>query len=1271
MNFKKLFSLLLAVCLMLSLLPTASLAVDTSALHNFQTADGYHLFTDLPTAENPTTTADIYWGAPFDGVFHGMTGSGFSSGSIATSTDVAAQNKIAILYGGEDATYGTYYYLTYTLPSGAAYTFAYSGGYFSQNGLTNGLPSGGWAAKHKLFYNAEQHFFFHRPSADMTVMKALKISSSSFKFFTDTVAKVLVAEAYPVRLYTTCTSDNVAGSNTTHQWSGSCIYEGCQTKYDYKEKINIAQAEGYHLLANLPTEDAPVTTGTLYMGSAFDGIFYGMNGTFTSGSTTTTADVAGMSSFTVRYGGNDETYGDYYYLEFTMASGTAYTFAYAGGYFSQNALTNGLPSGGWAAKHKMFYDAQQQLFYHRPSADMTVQKALKISSSSFKFFTDTVDKVLAADAYPVRMYEACASNNVAGKNDTHHWSGVCSCGYKFDYEENYVLETRAPQAGASYFWGVTQLDEEGQGTYFFNSGMFTSSFDTQLDMLSATTVYVDVVDGGYHLYYLGAENAKQYICLGKDASNSYKTYIKIEDDVAAATVFTWNKTYNTFVTSVVKDANGNTVDMVLGAYTSGSTAYTKISGLLLSHLAQAHYFPAQLYVEHLAHEYDVWGYDENSHWKSCFCGKNQEAVAHTLGDMIVENGNIYRKCVCGYATQVGTIPAVDSHYVSLKDNFAISFLVKNLDVDSYKDPYMVFVMKGEETKVTAYQTEDEYCVFTYSNLAPDLMNETITANLYATVAEETVLVSTDEYSVAQYCYDVLRAEDTGDLMRTLLVETLNLGAAAQTYRGNTDALANAELTDAERALGAGELRELVSVRDFGKNDGKVQWYGISLLMGNSIGLRVYFEAEDITDLTIKAGEYTLSHIGTKDGKYYVDFTDVNPAKMNEEITFTAYQGGTAVSTTATYSVESYVAMFVGRKDVSVKQVELAEAVIRYGDAAKAYAERVYDLQEDVLYMGRTYEANDTQWFNWSASGFSVRFQGSGVKATIASNAPNATNYAYLKVYVDGVEQTDILLNKTEQTVVLAEGLNPDEIHTVEVRKRNSPRSSTAGLVSLELLDGAKLEAPAAKDKLIEFIGDSLTVGYSAADVNKSETAWSTKTEDGTKTYSKQVADALNAEYMVTAISGRGVVMNNNNADGYKFPEIYPELDIYNVPGTAYDFTLQPDVVVINLGTNDATNSNLDLTVFQTGVYNFIKTVRSNNPNAQIIWAYGLRNDKKTAEVDAAIQAAVAQVNAEGDSNVHYLHLDLASDMHLSHPTAAAYEPSGEKLIAKIQEITGW
>lgn len=640
--------------------------------------------------------------------------------------------------------------------------------------------------------------------------------------------------------------------------------------------------------------------------------------------------------------------------------------------------------------------------------------------------------------------------------------------------------------------------------------------------------------------------------------------------------------------------------------------------------------------------------------------------------------------VCGREVQEvipPLTPVFTGKALSLQDDFSIQFYVEKAAFSDgvYSNPYVVFEMEGQQTTVSAYTQKNGSLLFAFDGITPDKMGETVTATLNAEKQDGTQFSVTTDYSVAEYCYAALAQEQTGDTLRTLLVDILNFGAACQRYR-NPDvaaqALVNAALTEEQQGWGSGEtIRQLHSCRDFGGNYGPVKWYGVSALMSERVQLRVYFTAEDPTDLTVRAesasGQWILDDIQTKDGKFYVDFGFLNPAQMGEKVSFAVYRGDGAVSSTMDYSMESYAAVFVNKADANAEQVELVKALIRYGDAAKAYTERSFDLQQDVLYLGRTYEAAGTQWFNWSAAGFSVRFRGSGLQAKIASNAPNATNYAYLKVYVDGVEQTDILLDKALQTVTLAEGLDPDEDHTVEVRKRNSPRSSTAGVLNIELLDGKKLAPAEEKEKLIEFIGDSLTVGYSAADTEQSETAWSTATEDATKTYSKQVADAFHAEYMVTAVSGRGVVMNNSGGSGYLMPDIYPELDIYNNPGVPYDFDLQPDVIVINLGTNDATNASLDLTAFQTGVYDFVKTVREKNPNAQIIWAYGMRNDKMTTQVAAAIQAAVSQLNTDGDSRVHYLALPLAGEMHLNHPTAAAYEPSGNMLIEKIQEICGW
>lgn len=948
------------------------------------------------------------------------------------------------------------------------------------------------------------------------------------------------------------------------------------------------------------------------------------------------------------------------------------------------------PADANHTKHHLVWDGENQYFY-RVENSVTYVLAMKnmqasyaaagtlpaMSQNEWRITCVRVSELENADVYPVilashthsysvpvqvygdaenhRLDCACGAEGTQKQTHSYGDDGSCVCGKR----ESVLLEE-----GIYYLKGTV-----GGTTYYFRqtgSGekvTYTTPYSLYTTTAQASATLVDVIretTGGFSLGYpYNTGTARIYVY---DVGNNST----VDTGVNTANVevnhhFQWDaeaqllyqlESQVKYVLAMKELKNSNT----------GANEF-RVLAVPESELS-ATVVPVKLEA-HTRHSCDTWVIDTPA----------------TTGASGLKTGIC---TICDRQIQE-VIPAITPAFcgksISLQDDFSISFYVEKAAFADgvYQNPYVVFRVEDTQITVSDYAQKEDCYVFTLGHITPDKLGQTVTATLYADKQDGTQFSVTASSGVAEYCYASFDREQTGDTLRRLLVDTLNFGAACQRYNNSAVAaeeLVNGALTDEQRAWGSdGDLRKLESCRSVGRNTGEVRWYGASALLENRVQMRVYFIAEDATDLTVQAvsagGQWTLDDIKTKGGLYYIDFDKLNPAQMNEKVSFTVYRKDTALSSTMDYSLESYAAVWTQKASARPEQVELVKAMIRYGDSAKAYVERVYDLQENVRYLGRTYESAGAQWFNWSASGFSVRFQGSGLQAKIASNAPNAKNYAYLKVYVDGVEQTDILLDKTVQTVTLAQGLDPEKTHIVEVRKRNSPNSSTAGLLSVELLDGTKLAPAEAKDKLIEFIGDSLTVGYSAADVNKTETAWSTATEDATKTYSKPVADAFDAEYMVTAISGRGVVMNNSGGSGYTLPDVYPELDIYNIPGVSYDFALQPDVIVINLGTNDATNSGLDIAAFQAGAYGFIKTVRENNPQAQIIWAYGLRNDKKTAEVAAAIQAAVAQLNTEGDSKVHYVSLPLAADMHLNHPTAAAYAPSAEVLTEKIAEITGW
>ncbi len=331
---------------------------------------------------------------------------------------------------------------------------------------------------------------------------------------------------------------------------------------------------------------------------------------------------------------------------------------------------------------------------------------------------------------------------------------------------------------------------------------------------------------------------------------------------------------------------------------------------------------------------------------------------------------------------------------------------------------------------------------------------------------------------------------------------------------------------------------------------------------------------------------------------------------------------------------------------------------------------VYDMETELRWMGRTYYRQKMHFFNWSSAGFEFRFKGSGATAKIYSDAPGGKHTAYIKIYIDGVEQPDVALTTFRQEVVLAKDLDPNVEHTVKVVKRTNARSSMAALMSLTLHDGEKLAPPADSTRYIEFIGDSLTVGYSTVPL-QGQTEWTTAGEDSTKTYNETAANAFFADYSIVAISGRGIVRNGGGDTDKLLSYIYDYVDQYNNPNVKYKFERQPDVIVINLGENDAAkaNANLSSAEFKAGLKKFLLNVRAKNPKAEILYTYGLTDTKFSREM----KEVISQLRAGGDEHISYTQMRYCYDNEriVNHPTYEAYQARAKTIIDLIANATGW
>ncbi len=302
------------------------------------------------------------------------------------------------------------------------------------------------------------------------------------------------------------------------------------------------------------------------------------------------------------------------------------------------------------------------------------------------------------------------------------------------------------------------------------------------------------------------------------------------------------------------------------------------------------------------------------------------------------------------------IPALDvkllSASLSLYNNIAVNFKANKaaLDAAGFTDVYAVFEFGGRTYTVTDYTVETmmvsgvetEVYVFAFKNLAPDRMNDTITATLHAAFNGEDYASNSVSYSVAKYCYNQLKKCTEKTALATVCVDLLNYGSATQVYTGyRTDALANADLTDAQKAWGTQEERELIKSTFIDQEPAVAlaSWKSASLKLREDITVEMKFQADDITGLYVEVEmygrTYRIDEFGydTVNNFYVVEFDKFSATHMSEIIKATIRDAdGNAVSKVLTYSVESYAASKKNDEGTG----DLVKAMMKYGDAAIAY-----------------------------------------------------------------------------------------------------------------------------------------------------------------------------------------------------------------------------------------------------------------------------------------------------------------------------------------------
>ena len=288
----------------------------------------------------------------------------------------------------------------------------------------------------------------------------------------------------------------------------------------------------------------------------------------------------------------------------------------------------------------------------------------------------------------------------------------------------------------------------------------------------------------------------------------------------------------------------------------------------------------------------------------------------------------------------------------------------------------------------------------------------------------------------------------------------------------------------------------------------------------------------------------------------------------------------------------------------------------------------------------------------------------------------ADNFNYFNIYIDGELKGIFHGNKSGiNNYTLFDGL-PDGQHSIMLLKRNETwtKFSFSGLI----LDEGKnlLPPPEKKKRKIEFIGDSFTSASgneypyqdSPPDVEKY-----TNVAEG---FGPLIADHYEAQFMMSSISGFGMVLDWEGKKINSIPNVYDRtLNVAEYP--KWDFSKWiPNLVVIGLGLNDysgfggwngaITEENRQLYIAE--YHKFLGRLLDLYPGvkilavaAQVVW------------IQDAVKEIVSEENEAGNKNIFYADYPYYTGGYVNngHPNIDTHHKIAERLISSIDKINAW
>lgn len=327
----------------------------------------------------------------------------------------------------------------------------------------------------------------------------------------------------------------------------------------------------------------------------------------------------------------------------------------------------------------------------------------------------------------------------------------------------------------------------------------------------------------------------------------------------------------------------------------------------------------------------------------------------------------------------------------------------------------------------------------------------------------------------------------------------------------------------------------------------------------------------------------------------------------------------------------------------------------------------------IEYTGRIDFTNpENPTFSYSGVSIRASFAGSNLSIIWEENQGNN----YYNIILDDSVVTRIKPEKGVQTYPIISGIK-DTIHEVEIFKLTEEMFGKATFHGFLLEDRQNLvPIKNLRTRTIEFIGNSITCGY--GNEGKLGETFGPSTENHYLTYAAITSRNFNARHFPVCKSGIGIYRNYNGpAEGNVdcMPNYYDRVFLYD-EYPKYNFDSTPDLICIDLGTNDFSTVGGDSTRYVSSYLKFIDQLQTKYKNPEIICLLGpMVNGNVLENLRVYLKYIVDTANKNEKGTVYFFEMsEQKGDLGIGidyHPTVEQHKRNAAELTDFIRKIKGW